>query len=102
MVATYHVLKSDSYESLQKKIQISVAWLFPILGSVVIIVFALSDKEYVRELKSNSSLPARIFSLFSLAAFSSMGGSIASASDNNSDSGDIGGNGGDSSGGGDG
>ena len=99
IVATYHVINSGSYDSAQKKFQLLLSWLVPLIGSVVVISFALSDKEYVRVQKDKKGPPAKIIRLITLAAFFGASNSSVSASGDNGNDITGGGNSGGSGGG---
>lgn len=99
-VATYHVLNSGAYGRRQRIYQLLLAWLVPIFGSIVVTLFALSDKDYVKEQKDDKAPSAKLIRFLTLAAFAAgSGGSVAGAGDNGFDgdgSGSGGGGGGDS------
>ena len=81
LVATYHAINSEYYDSTQKKLQLLLTWLVPFLGSFVVILFALSDKEYIRAEKSKTGPRAKLFRLITLAAFVGASGNSVTASD---------------------
>jgi hypothetical protein len=70
IVASYHALLSDGYDNRQKAFQLILAWLLPILGSLLVLLVALSDREHVRTITDNSKLPTPLFRLLTLSAFS--------------------------------
>lgn len=51
VVATYHVLHVETLEKEQITYQLAIVWLIPIIGSVIISGFHLSDKDYIRAQK---------------------------------------------------
>lgn len=54
----------------QKVFPLILAWLIPILGSLLVLLVALSDHEHVRTITDNTKLPTPLFRLLTLAAFS--------------------------------
>ena len=70
VVASYHAITSDAYHSHQKRFQILLSWLLPIIGSLLVVLVALSDREHVRAITDNTNLPTPLFRLITLAAFS--------------------------------
>jgi hypothetical protein len=70
IVANYHTAVSDSYSRQQKRLQILLAWSVPVLGSLLIILVALSDREHVRTIMTSSRLPSPLLRIVMLTAFS--------------------------------
>ncbi len=109
VVANYHTHASASYSRQQKRLQFLLAWALPVLGSMLIILVALSDREHVRTIMTHSKLPSPLLRIVTLTAFSgSVGlttyesGSIDSGSSSWNGYGDGGGGGFGDGGGGDG
>ncbi len=75
VVASYHVFKVDSLEKDQRIYQLLIVWLIPILGSVIIASFHLSDKDYVRDQKKIKTPGSSIINLFVFITFAKMGSS---------------------------
>lgn len=70
VVASYHAITSDAYHSKQQRLQVLLSWSLPIMGSLLVILVALSDREHVRANTDNTSLPTPLFRLLTLTAFS--------------------------------
>ncbi len=70
IVANYHTHTSDSYSRQQKRLQYCLAWTVPFLGALLIILVALSDREHLRTIMSNSKLPSPLLRIITLSAFS--------------------------------
>jgi uncharacterized membrane protein YgcG len=81
IVATYHVRTSTGFELRQKTYQYFLAWLLPIIGSAIVIAFALSDKEHITNLKAQKGLPSQLVRILTLATFAGSGGSIQGIGD---------------------
>jgi hypothetical protein len=82
-VASYHVLNVDSLEKDQRIYQLLIVWLIPMLGSVIIASFHLSDKDYVRDQKKIKTPGSAIINLFVFITFAKVGSSgyISGAND---------------------
>ena len=100
IVATYHAWSIDYFSKAQRLLQSLLIWVFPILGSVTMIGFYFSDKDYINEQKVKKRISKKIINLLTfITFFSGSGGGINGAcesSDNNSGGFDsCGGDGGD-------
>ena len=108
LVATYHIFKSEFYDKEQRKYQLVLAWLLPLLGSIIVIGFAISEKEYIKVVKQEKGLSPNIIRLLTFTAFASGSGGPVSGDglsgdgsfSNHSDGGGYGDSGGGGGGGG--
>lgn len=99
VVATYHVLHVETLEKEQIKYQLAVVWLIPIIGSVIISGFHLSDKDYIRAQKQKQKPTSSLINVLVLITFFRAGSSgnlpgIHDTNDSSFDRFDSGGDGG--------
>jgi len=90
LVASYHVLCVDTLAKNQRILQLMLTWLIPIFGSIIVVCFHLSDKDYVKEQKNQKAISNKFINLITLVAFTAgSGGSVVGIHDVSS--GDYGG-----------
>ena len=64
--ATYHIFRSGLFTKEQRKYQLILIWGLPFIGSILVIVFILSQSEYIQEPKKQNGLPPAIVQLLTL------------------------------------
>ena len=70
IVATCHVWRIDSFSTTQRLLQSLLVCLVPLLGSILMIGFHLSDKDYVNEQKIQKGMSQKLMNVFMFVSFS--------------------------------